>query len=159
VVADVNFSYRAPELSSSPHTPLPSDHPRAAKPKPFPLPTSSPTAMDTATEKTAEDIRRELLELQRQHREVSLSLLSPTLPKLPPVPGAFSLTYHVLLPLADHRASARPPRPSPWRLRPRSRRASPASRLRETGTLLAHIYFRSSSLFVHLTALPQCFLM
>jgi hypothetical protein len=49
--------------------------PIPAQPNPSP---SSSTAMAAATEKTAEDIRRELQELQRQHREVPLSPLSST---------------------------------------------------------------------------------
>jgi len=54
--------------ASNPEPSLPrtrAQSPRASKPKP-----SSPRAMAAATEKTAEDIRRELQELQRQHREV-----------------------------------------------------------------------------------------
>jgi hypothetical protein len=93
------------------------------------------TAMAAATEKTAEDIRRELQELQRQHREVHL-FLCPALLEAPSLravcPDLFSS------PSTDHRAPARPPWPSPRRPRPWSwtRGPPPAPRLRETRTLL-----------------------
>ncbi|TVU45507.1 hypothetical protein EJB05_04996, partial [Eragrostis curvula] len=66
------------------------EHPPTALPhpaQPNPNPPRSPTAMAAATEKTAEDIRRELQELQRQHREITERLRDPRGLRRGPGPG------------------------------------------------------------------------